>query len=184
MGRSRSAILDGARRAVATNGTRLTMAQIASGGGVAKATLYNHFRTRDDVLAALVLDELEAMAESLREEDLADALSSAANGLAQHPLLRVLAEREPATLAALGRIDMATPGWQLAHTAVEAVLSRSGRAGTEFVLRWLASFILSPATSAEIAADLAILLAGLADVPSSSATAQDASHHVEHMRTA
>jgi AcrR family transcriptional regulator len=163
MGRGRSAILDGARRAVAVNGTRITMAQIAASGGVAKATLYNHFRTREDVLAALVLDEVDAMAQALQDEELADALSSAANGLAQHPLLRVLAEREPAALAALSRIDLTSAGWRRAQVALEALLSRAGRDGSEFILRWLASFIVSPATSAEIAADLAVVLAGLPD---------------------
>ena len=31
-------------------GTKITMSQIAANAGVAKATLYNHFRTRDAVL--------------------------------------------------------------------------------------------------------------------------------------
>jgi hypothetical protein len=64
---------------------------------------------------------------------------------------------------------------------MEAMLSRCGRAGADFVLRWLASFILSPATSVEIAADLAILLAGLPDVRP--ATVQD-SHQINRARTA
>jgi hypothetical protein len=44
---------------------------------------------------------------------------------------------------------------------VSAVLADDGRTGAEFVLRWLASFVLAPAPPAEIAADVAILLAGL-----------------------
>jgi AcrR family transcriptional regulator len=182
MGRGRSAILDGARRAVAANGTKVTMAQFAASGGVAKATLYNHFRTRDAVLTGLLLDELDAMVQALRNEDLADALSSAANGLAQHPLLRALAEREPATLATLSRIDLNNPAWRLAHDAVEALLDRAGRAGAELVLRWLASFILSPATSVETAADLAILLAALPDARRDAAP--DTAHHMDEARTA
>jgi AcrR family transcriptional regulator len=182
MRRGRGAILDGARRAVAANGTKVTMAQIAASGGVAKATLYNHFRTREAVLTGLVMDELDAVVTALQDEELADALSSAANGLAQHPLLRTLADREPATLATLSRIDMSNAGWQRAHDAVETILSRSGRAGAELVLRWLASFILSPATSVEIAADLAILLAALPDARHE--TASDTAHHLDQARTA
>ena len=55
MNRTRAALLDGARRAVEMSGTKITMAQVAASAGVAKATLYNHFRTRDAVLSALVL---------------------------------------------------------------------------------------------------------------------------------
>ena len=53
MNRTRAALLDGARRAVESSGTKITMAQVAAAAGVAKATLYNHFRTREAVLDAL-----------------------------------------------------------------------------------------------------------------------------------
>src|SRR6185437_6924026 len=58
MNRSRAALMDGTRRAVATGGTKITMAQVATASGVAKATLYNHFRTREALLSALVVDEV------------------------------------------------------------------------------------------------------------------------------
>src|SRR3954447_15000654 len=57
MDRTRAALLAGAARAVAASGTKITMAQVATAAGVAKATLYNHFRTREAVLAALVLPQ-------------------------------------------------------------------------------------------------------------------------------
>ena len=47
MGRSRAAALDGARRVFAENGIRkASMADVAVRGGLAKATLYTHFRTK------------------------------------------------------------------------------------------------------------------------------------------
>ncbi len=165
MGRSRTALLDGARRAVETSGTRITMAQVAAGAGVAKATLYNHFRTREDVLAALVQDEVASLVSSFDSVPLADALSGAAIALSEHPLLRGLADREPAALARLGRIDLDSAGWRAAHAGAESALARGSRAGVDTVLRWLASFVLSPATGAEIGADVAILIAGLPDAP-------------------
>src|ERR1700744_6386519 len=58
MGRTRGALLPGAARAVQTSGTNITMSQVATFSGVAKATLYNHFRTRDAVLAALLAHEV------------------------------------------------------------------------------------------------------------------------------
>jgi len=63
MSRTRGALLDGARRAVEASGTKITMAQVASASGVAKATLYNHFRTRDAVLSALLVDEVRVLIE-------------------------------------------------------------------------------------------------------------------------
>ncbi|HEY3736878.1 MAG TPA: helix-turn-helix domain-containing protein [Jatrophihabitans sp.] len=161
--RSRAAILDGARRAVMTNGTRITMAQVAARAGVAKATLYNHFRTREDVLAGVLEDEIAQLLDRYAAASLADALSGAASDIAAHPLLRVLAEREPGTLAGLARIDVSGQLWQRALAGLERSLATGSRGGAEMVLRWLASFVLSPASGAEIAADLAILLAGLPD---------------------
>ena len=50
MGRTREAALAGALAAVTKYGSRkATMGDIAMLAGIAKATLYNHFRTRDDV---------------------------------------------------------------------------------------------------------------------------------------
>lgn len=165
MDRTRSALLAGARRAVETSGTRITMAQVAAAAGVAKATLYNHFRTRDAVLCALVEEQVAALAGALTGQPLPDALAAAATAISEHPLRRALAELEPATLARLGVIDTDGRGWALARDAVAAALAAAGRGGTELVLRWLASFLLSPAGPAAIADDLAILLVALPDVP-------------------
>jgi AcrR family transcriptional regulator len=165
LGRTRAALLDGARRAVEVSGTKITMAQVAAAGGVAKATLYHHFRTREAVLAAVLEDEVAGLAAALTDRPLADALAAAANTLSEHPLLRALAHLEPATLTRLGTIDPAARGWQLAREGVDAALSRASRGGTDLVLRWLASFVLSPADAATIAEDLAILLVGLPDGP-------------------
>ncbi len=164
MSRTRAALLDGARRAVESNGTKITMAQVATGAGVAKATLYNHFRTRDAVLAALVLDEVSALVEPARERPLAEALAEVANTLSTHPLLRALARMEPATVAMLGCIDGTAVGWRIAREGVEAALAADRRDGAELVLRWLASYLLSPASPATITAELAILVVALPDV--------------------
>jgi AcrR family transcriptional regulator len=165
MNRTRAALLDGARRAVEVSGTKITMAQVAAAAGVAKATLYNHFRTREAVLDALLQDEVRLLAEQAAGRPLADALAATASAISDNALLRTLARNEPATVAALGRIDRTALGWQRAGAAVEAAVAADQRAGGELVLRWLASFLLSPARPAEIAADLAVLIAALPDLP-------------------
>ena len=102
MHRTRAALLSGAARAVELSGTKITMAQVAAAGGVAKATLYNHFRTREAVLAALVLDQVDAVVAAQEGKPLEAALTDAAKQISLHPVRRALARLEPAVLAGLG----------------------------------------------------------------------------------
>lgn len=173
MNRTRAALLDGARRAVEANGTKITMAQIAATAGVAKATLYNHFRTREAVLAALVVDEVSTLIDRVAQRSLPDALAETASALALHPALRTLARIEPGTLAALGCIDRSAPAWRLAREGVVGALASEQRGGADLVLRWLASYLMSPASPSTIAGELAILLAAL---PDAAPAAESAAH--------
>ena len=106
MGRTRLGLLTGAARAFAEHGLRRsTMQSVAAAAGVAKATLYNHFRTKDDVATALLgleLDRLSTLAAGLPLEP---ALATLSDELGAHPVLRRLAETEPDALAALLAVD-------------------------------------------------------------------------------
>ncbi len=161
MNRTRAALLDGARRSVEVNGTKITMAQVAAAAGVAKATLYNHFRTREAVLSALLGAEVARLADEFAGQPLADALGGAANAISRHPSLRTLARIEPGTLVALARIDSSAEGWLRARAGVAAALGAESRGGTDTVLRWLASYLITPGSPATIATDLAVVLGGL-----------------------
>jgi AcrR family transcriptional regulator len=161
MNRTRAALLVGAARAVAQSGTRITMAQVAAAAGVAKATLYNHFRVREAVLGALVLDQVESLVEDQAGKPLGVALVDAATAISTHPVRRGLADVEPAVLATLGRIDYSAAGWERARSAVAAALAGESRDGAETVLRWLASYLLTESGPEAIARDVAVLLAGL-----------------------
>jgi AcrR family transcriptional regulator len=162
MNRTRVALLDGARRAVEESGTKITMSQVAANSGVAKATLYNHFRTREAVLAALLDAEVVRIIEIARNAgDLAAALTLAGSALSESWLLRSLGRLEPATLALLGRIDLTTAGWRAARDAVREHLDRAEVGGSSTVLRWLSSFFLTPGDAATIAGDVSALVAGL-----------------------
>jgi AcrR family transcriptional regulator len=161
LARSRSAILAGAGRAVEVNGTRVSMAQIAAAGGVAKATLYNHFRSREDVLNALLIAEIDRLIGEVAHLRLPDALTKAAIAVSNHPLLESLGGEDTATLAVLARVDIRTAGWLRVAEATEAMLSRSGRRGGPMVLRWLSSFLTAPAEEDDIRADVEVLVAGL-----------------------
>lgn len=175
MQRTRTAILDAALDCLATRGVRrTTMTDLATAGGIAKATLYNHFRTKDDVLAALVDAQVGALGDACRvvaaEVGLAAALEHAAESLAALAALRRVADEEPALLAPL-----AAPGdgrgWESARASVAAVLTAGGaqaaEAEVELVLRWLVSQLHWPAGAAT-----AGLLAGSVAAPARSAGAR------------
>jgi AcrR family transcriptional regulator len=158
MGRTRAAVIDGAQRAVEKYGSRkATMADIAALAGVAKATLYNHFRTKRDVYAATVEAEVQALgAECARvaaDDGLAAALTRAAERIGTHPAVRRVAADEPAVLAAL-QTPSAAGAWPVAREAVASTLQASrnpaGPAEVETVLRWLVSFLGAAGGSEEI----------------------------------
>jgi AcrR family transcriptional regulator len=162
MNRTRTALLDGARRAVEQSGTKVTMSQIAAASGVAKATLYNHFRTREAVLDALAEAEIAGLIELARAaDDLTGALIAVGEALSGNWMLRSLGELDPSTLVTLGRIDLSAPGWRAARDAVREQLDHAGLGGSLTVLRWLSSFFLTPGDSTSIAGDVAVLVAGL-----------------------
>ena len=124
------------------------MSSVAVRSGVAKATLYNHFRTKDDVLAALVLREVElagaeAVAAARAGADEA-GLDVAARLVAQHVAVRWLADTDPAALLpvlALGPSEAT----DRARALVREVLGEGADAGrVELVLRWLVGQVLAP----------------------------------------
>jgi AcrR family transcriptional regulator len=167
-GRTRAAVLDGAARAVEKHGARkATMADIASLAGIAKGTLYNHFRAKEAVYAAAVDAGIRTLAVecvAAAGDGLAEALGHAAERLGSHPALRRIAADEPVVLAAL-MTPSDQPAWALARAGVRDVLAAAGadtsRAAVDLVLRWVVSFVASAATDAGSQARL--LAAGLHD---------------------
>lgn len=166
--RTRAAILEATAGCIERYGVRkTTMSDVSSRAGVAKATLYNHFRTKDDLLAALVLARIDALATAAAAQpSLASALGRVAAELAGSAPLRRVAANEPAVLAAL-----VTPtdgrGWAAARAAVASVLTGAGAAAdppaVDLVLRWLAGHALWAATPGEAGLGAEVLAAGLLD---------------------
>jgi len=61
--RNRTAILGAARQLVTEQGTEVAMGEIARAAGVAVGTLYRHFPNKADLLAAVVNEYVEALAD-------------------------------------------------------------------------------------------------------------------------
>ncbi|HWH29458.1 MAG TPA: TetR/AcrR family transcriptional regulator [Mycobacteriales bacterium] len=157
MSRTRRAVLDAAAHCVERYGVRrTTMGDIALKAAVAKGTLYNHFRTKDDVLTALVqaaVDDLretclDAVRQAAGDDGLEAALRAAAAQLAASGPLRRVAADDPGLAARLAAPGDGRTG-AAARDAVRAVLGAAGADdgddAVELVLRWLVSQMLWPA---------------------------------------
>ncbi|MDP3710929.1 MAG: helix-turn-helix domain-containing protein [Mycobacteriales bacterium] len=193
--RTRAAILDAAAGCVERYGVRkTTMSDLATQAAVAKATLYNHFRTKDDVLAALVTSRVQALGATTAalaagrhdtvpgmpvplRSGLAAALEHAADELARCAPLRRVAAEEPAVLAVVA-VPAAGRTWDVVRSAVVEVLEAADVAGeppaVELVLRWLVSQATWPGTREEVALGAGLLERGLTaprvEVPAQPAT--------------
>ena len=168
MGRTRDAALAGAVRAVAKYGARkATMGDIAMLAGIAKATLYNHFRTKPEVYRATVAAEVDAIAAAAMarlDHGLDSVLAEAARLVGEHPAVRKIANGEPETLAALASIGGGT-AWKAVHDHVADAIRAAGfhdaSAGVDLVLRYLASQLLTPSDDAARAGEARLLAAAL-----------------------
>lgn len=175
MGRTRDAALAGAVRAVAKYGARkATMGDIAMLAGIAKATLYNHFRTKPEVYRATVAAEVDAIATAATARldasarGLEVALAEAARLVGEHPAVRKIAAGEPETIAALATIGDGT-AWKAAHDHVAGAIRGAGLvdgpASVDLVLRYLASQLLTPSDDAARAGEARLLATALAGPP-------------------
>jgi AcrR family transcriptional regulator len=158
MSRTRLELLAGAARAFAEQGVRRsTMQSLAAAAGVAKATLYNHFRTKDEVARALLAFELDRLGATAAALPTADALATLSDELGAHPVLRRLSVSEPDVLAGL----LGTDRWAELTGRLAAAL-RLDEDGAELAGRWLLGVVLQPGRSTTRHRHAARLAAALA----------------------
>jgi AcrR family transcriptional regulator len=118
------------------------MQHVAAAAGVAKATLYNHFRTKDDVAGALLEAELVRLAGLAAGLPREKALLALAEEVGGHPVLRRLAETEPDALA---RLLQAADQGRVAQRLRSALFLDEDTAAV--VLSWLVGLVLRPGTA-------------------------------------
>jgi AcrR family transcriptional regulator len=129
--RNRAALLTAARAVLIARGMDAPMKSIASAAGLGTATLYRHFPTRADLIAAVFADELEhcrtELAEACTFQDPWDAL--------RH-LLYAVADTEmslPGVAELLSRSGVSIPAydavWAEARDVIDSLPDRLRQAG-------------------------------------------------------
>lgn len=147
--KSRIAILSGAKAVIAQVGNyQSNIADIASSAQVSKATIYNQFADKAEMIECLVESEVIrltqiALAASSRQE----ALYLLSKQISYDQSLRKLVISDPGDIAKLVTISN-HPTWVLAHQGIAKVFGNDS-AACGVILRWLLAQIPSPITEEE-----------------------------------
>ncbi len=155
--RTEAAILEGTKSLIARSGIAgLSMIEIADHSEVSRATLYNHYRDKDAVLAALVASEVARLAELATTAGTpADALESLSISISSDPALAAMRQYDASALVAAMTNTTSEHYITIAQIIFNATKSQ---AGTGIAMRWLLGQVLQPITpeqSREQAAHLA-----------------------------
>lgn len=145
--RSRTAILAGAKIVIAQVGSyESNMLDIAEAAQVSRATVYNHFSDKEEMLLTLVESEILRLAAiATKAASKADALYNLSREIAEDPALRRMVITDPLDIAKF--VTLSThPLW----TLVKDSLNRAfGSENVGLVLHWLMGQIASPLAPTE-----------------------------------
>lgn len=134
------------------------MIEIADESEVSRATLYNHYRDKSAVIAALVAAEVEHLVElATKSGTPADALTTLSIAISSDSALAAMRIHDgPALVAALTRAE--DPLYlTLAQCLYGATKSE---AGTGLAMRWLLGQVMQPITEQQSHDQAALLVEG------------------------
>ena len=159
--KSRVAILAGAKLVIAKVGNyQSNIADIAVSAQVAKATIYNQFADKAEMMESLVESEVIRLTElALAASSRQEGLALLSNAISQDLALRKLVESDPSDIARLVTITN-HPTWVLVHQGIAKVFGADS-AACGVILRWLIGQIASPITEEESVAQAKRLAASL-----------------------
>jgi AcrR family transcriptional regulator len=149
--RNRAGILKAAREQMAMRGAAMGMDDVAREAGVAVGTVYRHFPTKADLLAAILDEQASRMFQAL--DDAVNRIGAGSSAIVELTLLieRIsqAAGSDQAVKAALSRLGVEAPPevQRRAYSGLELIVKAAHAEGT-----------LRPDVTAE---DLVILLSGL-----------------------
>ncbi len=150
---TRSALVGACRTVVALKGLKgLTMSGVADASGLARATVYNHVRDRDELMAVMTAAlRAEVIAVAQKHTTARDGLAAVAQWIATDPALNGLREFNAHTL-----VDLLATIVEFPEDIALDVMNVLGQWGVaadlsaaEAALRWLSSYLLAPGTATE-----------------------------------
>ena len=147
--KSRVAIFAGAKAVIAQVGNyQSNIADIALRAQVSKATIYNQFADKAEMIEQLVESEVARLITlALSANSRQEGLYLLSTSISQDEALRRLVETDPNDIAKLVTIST-HPTWVLAHQGVAKVFG-ADTAICGLILRWLIGQIGSPITEEE-----------------------------------
>ena len=147
--KSRAAIFKGAKAVIAEVGNyQSNIADIALRAQVSKATIYNQFADKAEMIEQLVESEVARLITlALSANSRQEGLYLLSTSISQDEALRRLVETDPNDIAKLVTIST-HPTWVLAHQGVAKVFG-ADTAICGLILRWLIGQIGSPITKEE-----------------------------------
>lgn len=155
--RTESAILEGTKELISRSGvTGLSMIEIADHSEVSRATLYNHYRDKDAVLAALVEAEVSRIVEIATTAGTpADALESLSIAISSDNALEAMRRFDAALLTQMLSNTHSAHYITIAQVIYGATKSE---AGTGIAMRWLIGQVMQPITVEQSRAQAALLV--------------------------
>ena len=143
--RTQSAILEGAKNLISTVGlNKMSMIEIADTSEVSRATLYNHYRDKESVIAALCDSEIRRLVSiAQRAGNPTDALVSLSMHVSADTALANMRIHDPASLTqALAATNR--PLWVQFNNALSMIVGSQILA--DIAMRWLIGQTLNPLT--------------------------------------
>lgn len=146
--RTRTAILSGAKIVITEVGSYEShMNDISARAEVSRATVYNHFSDKEEMMLSLVESEINRLHEIAKKAPTKrDALYALSLEISKDPALRKMVETDPLDIAKFVTVT-AHPLWSLIRSSLVSLFGES----SGVVLRWLIGQIAAPLTPAESA---------------------------------
>lgn len=145
--RTREAILQGAKSEIAEVGSyESNMVDIATKAQVSRATVYNHFADKEEMILALVESEILRLADLAQSAPTPkEALYLLSREISKDPALAKMRESDPTDIAKFVT-ESEHRLWQLGY---ESAMKVFGPTNGNLVIHWLISQIGSPLSEGE-----------------------------------
>jgi AcrR family transcriptional regulator len=147
--RSRTAILAGAKIVIAEVGSyESNMVDIAARAQVSRATVYNHFADKEEMMFSLLESEILRLADLAKNAaSTKEALLVLSREISGDQALRKMTQTDPTDIAAFVTVGT-HPLWAVVQESLTKIF---GLDNSSLVLHWLLGQVASPLTPAESA---------------------------------